>query len=356
MGFKDKVLKQTKANKPKAAGSNPSNPGEVREYYPKSIGIYCEDNPKVERRSIRPHVIGTNPPIHKTVNIEFKGNMFPAAACWYGKLFKDPIVVNMGYYPAHSLYPGTDTKIFPNVSNDFDKKIPILNNIGIEIPLSYDLLVPVTSERKRLSQILEKNLSDKGRERVKADLDKISKMADDEKVRTTHEVKILPKVFIPVMMAIVTEETDDEGELVTKYDPKLVIFEETMGIKKAKAMVTNKILESAGDMVGMLEYLYGDIGVESAIGQPIQIFRNTLASEGKDSLAPICAKLYEDKIPKALLPYFDIKDAPNLDDEALLRLIVLEMIQLFAPKGDTSSIEGKIKEYFWSTVEKNKDA
>jgi len=349
MGFKDKLIKKTNFSSPRAA-SGGSSTGEPREYYPKSIGIYCEDNPKVDRRSIRPYVIGSKPPAHKTTNIEFKGNTFSATPVWYGKLFAEPIVVNMGYYPVAALFPETDELIFPTSFNDYDKKIPIIKESGIDIPLEYDLLTSVVSERKRLSGILLKNLSDKGRAKVEKDLAALKDKADDEKTRTRHEVKILPKIFIPVMMSIVTEELDSEGELETIYTPKLVIFEETMGIKKAKSLVANKIIEEASDIGGMLDYLYEDI--LEAKGEPILLFRNSLAAEGKDSIPPIAAKKYEDKIPKALLPFFDIVESPNITDVDLLRIIVLEMIGLFAPKGDTSSIEGKLKEYFWSQVQK----
>jgi hypothetical protein len=350
MGFANKLIKKTAASTPRTATGNTST-GEPREYYPKSIGIYCEDNPKVERRGIRPYIIGSKPPTHKTVNIEFKGNVFPSTAVYYGKLFAEPIIINMGYYPANSLYPGKEERIFPNTSNDFDKKIPLVPDMGVDYPLSYDLLSPVPNERKRLTEILSKNLSDKGRAKVEQALANLASMKDDEKIRTTHEVKIIPKVFIPVLMTIVTEDTDEEGELVTNYDPKLVLFEETMGIKKAKTMVTNNLISSADDVEGMLDYLYGDIGDATAVGQPIVLFRNQLAAEGRDSIPPLAAKLFEDKIPKALLPFFDIKVAPTLDEAALLRLVVLEMIGLYAPKGDTTTIEGKLKEAFWAQIQ-----
>lgn len=354
MSFKDKLIKQQKTSSYSTTGNNASN-GEPREYYPKSIGIYCEDNPKVERRGIRPHVIGKNPPTHKPMNVVFKDNTMGATPVWFGKLFAEPVVVNLGYYPHNALYEGTDDKIFPNNGNDFDKKIPILNDIGIDIPLKYELLTPVVNERKRLSQILTKKLSEKGRASVEKSLAELNSMKDDEKIRTRHDVKILSKVFIPVMMAIVIEEIDEEGELVTKYDPKLVIFEETMGIKKAKALVSSGVLDEASNTLGMMEYLYGDIDTPEAVGQPIMLFRNSLGSEGQGALPPLAAQMYEDKIPKALMPFFEVGDGPQLDEQSLLRLIILEMIQLFAPKGDTSSIEGKIKEHFWNQVQKEND-
>jgi hypothetical protein len=355
MGFKDKLIKQTKTTAQRVANQTSSNPEAPREYYPKSIGIYCEDNPKEDRRAIRPHVIGKNPPTHKTLNILYKDKAFNTTPCWYGKLYAEPIIVNMGYFPPYALYKDTDDRIFPNNSNDFDKKLPIIKGLPLNIPLQYDLLTPIPNERKRLSDILKKNLSDAGRKRVEADLAALEGMKDDEKIRTTHDVKIIPKIFIPVMMMIETEVQNEEGEFVKELDPKLVIFEETLGIKKTKALVANKLIDSADDIEGALDYLYGDISDATAVGQPIQIFRNSMASEGKDSLSPICVRLYDDKIPKSLLPYFDIAEMPNVDDESLLRIIVLEMIQLFAPKGDTASIEGQIKEYFWSQVQKKED-
>lgn len=351
MGFKDKLIKKQAKQYSSPAGGSQQN-GEPKEYYPKSIGIYCVDNPKMERRLIRPHVIGL-PPTHRTTNVEFKGNVFSATPVWYGKLFAEPIVVNMGYYPANALYTETETRIFPASQYSFDKKIPLINESGLDFPLVYDTLVPIESERKRIAEVLGKKISDKGRAYLEKELERLNTLPDDEKLRVRSEVKVIPKIFIPVLMVIVTEEEDEEGELIQKFEPKLAIFEETMGGKKAKSLVANKVIEDANDIAGMMDYLYD--GTEGAVGQPIQLFRNPLAAEGKDTIAPVAVKLYEDKIPKALLPFFNIEFAPNIEEKDLLRIIVLEMIGLFAPKGDTDSIEGKLKEYFWAMVQKKEE-
>ncbi len=353
MGFRDKLIKKQKSSSPRVQGGGATNNSDgPREYYPKSIGIYCVDNPKIERREIRPYVIGV-PPTHKTSNVEFKGMHLPATPYWLGKLFAEPVLVNIGYFPAASLYTGTDTKIFPNSKNTYDKRIPLVQEeTGIEIPLSYDIVEPVENERKRLGEVLSKNISDKARTYLQDKLAKLQELPDDEQLRTTHEVKIIPKYFIPVLTTVVTEVEDEEGELIPQYEPKLAIFEETLGNKKANALFNNKILTERGDIEGLGDFLYSDIDDKDAVGKPILLFRHTYAAEGRDNLPPIAAKLYEDKIPKSLLPFFDIDFAPNIDETSLLRIIVLEMIQLFAPKGDTSSIEGKIKEFFWSQVQK----
>lgn len=356
MSFKDKLIKkQTKSSAPRAAGGAASSSDGPKEYYPKSIGIYCVDNPKVERREIRPYVIGT-PPIHRTSNVEFKGNTFAATSYWLGKLFAEPVIINIGYYPANALYAGTNEKIFPNSTNNYDKKIPILKEeTGLEFPLTYDVVEPVENERKRLAEILKKITYQPSIEKLQGKLEELKGMADDEQIRTSHEVKIVPKIFIPILTTIVNEVEDEEGELIPQFEPKLAIFEETLGNKKANALAKNKILDSKGDINGMLDYLYGDLDGEDVIGKPVLLFRNTFAAEGQDSLPPVCAKVYDDKIPKALLPYFDIKESPNIDSTTLLRIIVLEMIQLYAKKGDTESIEGKIKEFFWAQVQQKGD-
>lgn len=357
MGFKDKLTRKTqKSSAPRVAGGQTNSSEGPREYYPKSIGIYCVDNPKVERRSVRPHVIGI-PPFHKSSNVHFKGNDFAATPYWLGKLFAKPIIIELAYFPGNALYPGTDDKIFPNSINNFDKKIPLLEKVtGVKVPLTYDVVEPIENERKRLLEVLGKVTYQPSIEKLQKKLDDINAMPDDGMIRTTHEVKIIPKVFIPVLTTVVNEVEDEEGELIPTYEPILAIFEETMGMKRANALFNSKILDQKGDVGGMMDYLFGDIDpdeVEDVVGSPILLFRNPYASEGKDSLPPVCVKRYEDKIPKSLLPFFNIESAPNIDETTLLRIVVLEMIQLFTKAGDTSSIEGQIKEYFWSEVRKN---
>jgi len=347
--------KQTKSSTPKISGEQTNtNQDGTREYYPKSIGIYCVDNPKVERREIRPYVIGT-PPTHRSSNINFKGMDFQATPYWLGKMFMEPFVIELAHFPGNALYKDTDQKIFPNSTNNFDKKIPILPETGIEVPLVYDIVEPVQSEMNRIANdVLPKLTYQPSIDKLQKKLEDLKKLPDDEKIRTTHEVKIIPRVFIPVLSTVVNEVEDEEGELVPQYEPTLVIFEEAMGMRKANALFNAKLIDTKGDLSSMMDYLYSDIDPEEneeVTGMPVLLFRNPYASEGKDSLAPVCVKRYDEKIPKTLLPYFDIKSAPNIDRKTLLRIIVLEMIQLFTKKGDTTSIEGKIKEHFWAEVQ-----
>lgn len=342
----------SKALKPKANKTFTPNGGGTegpREYYPKTLGIHCVENPNVKRRELRPLVIGL-PPEHRPSNIAFKDNNFQATQHWMGKLFMEPFLINIGHYPVDALYPGTNDKIIPNAKTAFDKPIPILTEeTGIESPLTYELEAVVENELARLTEELHtKAKSEKAIAYLTSKIEALGKLDPTSKVRTAHDVKTTPKLFIPLLTTLVEEDEDFNKT----FTPVIAIFEESITYKKLSSLAKNGLIEDANDLDGALNYLYGDLN--EATGKPFQIFRNKLGAPDAQSAGPFAAKLFEGPIPKPLTPYFDLDETKfDIDIQKMLRIIVLEMIQLYAPKEDRSSLEGRLKNHFWSQVNKS---
>lgn len=345
MSFKDKLIK-----KPTAARQPLSTDGdEPRVYFPDSIGVYCIDNPNLDKRQYKPRVIAV-PPYHKTGSVEFKEAVFAAQPYWMGRLLTSPLLINIGYYPPNALYPGTDKRI---TSSKFDTRIPMVSDeTGIDIPLTYDTLEPVSSERARLLEVIPKVSKDK-KGYLETKLASLNELPDDELIRISHVVKTVPKMFIPILTAIEIEEEDADGELVPKYYPKIVIFEETLGITRSKALHSNGIISGQSETSEMLDYLYSDIDSQEAIDEKVIVFQNPYTGGGKNAFPAYAVKKHEGKVGKALAPYYEAElDEGSIKKfkDSFLRIVVLEMIQLFSKKGDVTSLEGQIKEYFWSQI------
>lgn len=347
MSFKDKLIK-----KPAAVRSNSDDGNKT--YFPETIGIYCEENPDINKRQFKPKLI-TVPPHHKTGSIEFKEALFSNIPYWMGTLVSEPLIINVGYFPPNALYTGTDKRI---TNSKYETKIPILQDIeGLEIPLTYDTVEPVVSERKRLYEIMEKVDKDK-KEFLQKKLDELKDLKDEDTIRVSHNVKTIPKIFIPILTSIEVEVEDEDGELVPHYHSKIVIFEETLGVSKSRALHANQCISSAYDTGEVLDYLYSDIDSLEMVGKKVLLFRNPYSGGGKNSSTALAVKEFSGKVPKALQPYFP-EDTTDINVEkfkdSFLRIAVLEMIQLFSKKGDVSSLEGQIKEYFWSQIRSLKE-
>lgn len=346
MSFKDKILNKRSSPKTSTPGVSPAGEG-PREYFPKQLGIYCIDNPAVERRDKKPLVIGL-PPTHRPGNITFKDTAFSNTQHWLGTLFAEPILINIGWYPVEALIPGTDERIFPHAKTAFNKSLPILTEeTGIEVPLSYELEITVENELARcVEELKTKAKTDNAIKYLTARIKELEPKEPTLKIRTVHDVKVTPRIFIPVLTTVVTEEFTDEGETLKTFEPVIAIFDEQLGAKKLAALQKNGLIQDKNDIGEAVEYLYGDLGAET-IGAPLQLFQNKL---GENIIA---AKKYEGVIPKPLTPYLSLDATKfNISEETLLRIVVLEMIQLYAMKDDTKSIEGKLKQFFWNSIKK----
>lgn len=347
MGFKDKILNKKSTPKTTTPGVAPAGEG-PKEYFPKQLGIYCIDNPNVERRDKKPLVIGV-PPTHRPGNITFKDTAFKDTQHWLGTLFAEPILINIGWYPVEALIPGTDKRIFPNAKTAFNKTLPILTEeTGIEVPLTYELEITVENEMARVTDELKtKAKTEKAIAYLEKRLTELEGKDPTLKIRTVHDVKVVPRIFIPVLTTLVTETFSDDSEYPIKsFEPVIVIFDESLGAKKLAALQKNGLIQDKNDIEEVIEYLYGDLGAEN-IGQPFQLFQNKL---GENILS---ANKYVGPIPKPLTPYLNLDATKfNISEETMLRVIVLEMIQLFATKDDNVSIEGQLKQFFWNSIKK----
>jgi hypothetical protein len=142
------ILKKLKFNKAFESTQSTSGASGEKTFYPETIGIYCVDNPKLNRREFFPRQIGT-PPTQVTKKFVYGDAQFNDQPGWVGRLYADPVVVTVNRYNPYALFTGTEERIFPN-ADLYDKKLPVIPESGIELPGFYDLLVPFN---KRLEEI-----------------------------------------------------------------------------------------------------------------------------------------------------------------------------------------------------------
>lgn len=342
--FKDKIKKN----------KSTQQQGE-RVYFPKTLGMYTIENPNIEKRKYQPDILAI-PPVHRTTTIIYKEDSFQRIGSWLCRLYRDPIVVNVGTYPAAALYSGTEELMFPMARNGFDKRIPLVGDeFGVNLPDTYDILTPVANEREKLLLKLKgANLSDKHRAFITKELEKIADMDDTAMIRTTHDVRVIPRLFLPAVVTDVVEEEDPEtGDLNKVYTPYLVIFEQALTISVGEALAKNKKVVDKYDPLESADYLFSDL--EDAVGEPIQIFHNPLASEGTKGKPVLCAKLYDEKLNSATTPLLNKDLDRDIDDKTLLRIIVLEMIGLYPTKDDKDSIEALLKNAIFEEIKASKD-
>jgi hypothetical protein len=341
--FKDKIKK----NKTQQQGE--------RVFFPKTLGIYTIPNPKVDRREYQPEVIGI-PPVHRTSSVQFKGDTFQALQYWLGILYKEPIVVNVGTFPAEALYRGTEERMFPTIKNGFDKKIPMVGEeFGIDIPDTYDILSPVANEREKLLKKLKgANVSDKMKAFVTKELDKYATMDDAAMIRTTHDVRVTPRIYIPAVVADIQELEDLEtGDIENTYIPTLAIFEQNLTISYSESLCKNKKVIDKYDPIEAADYLFSE--AEGKVGEQILIFKNPLAMDDRTGNKALCIKEYNEKLNKVTTPLLDLKFDKEIDDKVLLRIIVLEMIGLYPTKEDKDSIEALLKTAIYNEIKAAKE-
>lgn len=333
-----------------------------RTYFPESVGIYTIENPNTERRERNPRVISV-PSAQFTNNLVFKGQGFPDAGFWPGTLYTEPFVINLAVLPANALFVGTDQPMFPYASPSKDgkvisKMIPVLPHTGVEVPLSYDLLREKVKVKDELEAALSKTKSDWYKKTLTAQLEGLDSKTDAKGyVRITTKANLTQRVYIPLLTALRREEEDENGDIVESYTPKLVLFEQKIGIKMTEALITNKApgVDNKYDTAAATDYLFGDLLDEAGqfkVGEKIYLFKNTLGSVGGD--APYASSVWTDKINVRLRNAFGAALSKDITRETLERIIVLEMIGLYSKKEDVISPEGKLKEYFWSTIRKDK--
>jgi len=337
--FKDKIKK----NKSPQNNSN-------RVYYPKTLGIYTIENPKVDKREYQPEIIAL-PPIHRTTAVEFKGETFKQQGYWLGRLYKEPIVVNIGTYPAEALYTGTDERMFPLVKNGYDKRIPMVGEeFGLSIPETYDILTPVANERENLLKKLKKaNISDKMKAYVTKELDKLAELDETVMIRTTHDVRVTPRIYVPTIVANIQELEDLEtGDITKTFEPTLALFEQALTISFGESLNKAKKVVDKYDPLETADYLFSEAdGME---GEPVLIFRNPLAVDDKTGKHALCVKAYNEKPNPATFKLLDMKFDTDIEERTLLRIIILELIGLYPPKEDKDSIEALLKTAIYDEI------
>lgn len=324
-----------------------------RVFFPKTLGIYTIDNPKVDKRQYQPEIVGL-PLAHRTSTVDYKGDSFQRVTYWLGRLYAEPIVINMGTFPVDALYTGTDIPIFPNVSNNFDKRIPMVGDeFGVTIPETYDTLVSVESERKKLhARLMAEKVSDKLRAFVDKKLAELSSKADTDTIRVTHDVKMTPRIYIPAIVADVQELEDLEtGDIEKQYVPTLAIFEQNLTISFGESLQKSKKIDDKYDMMEVADYLYSE--TDNCIGDPILIFRHPLTTDSKTGNQAFCVSAYNEKPSKQTAPLLDIRFDREISHKEFLRVIILDMIGLFASKDDKESIEYLLRQAIYNSVKSN---
>lgn len=328
--------------------SSTSGDSTEREYFPEKIGIYCIDNPKLDKRTQFPKKVGI-PPFQVTKKFVYKDAQFSNQSAWLGKLYAEPIVITMYRYDPFALYRDTKTRIFPSASL-YDKRIPFLEDCGIEIPEFYDLSVPL---EKRLTDITETLGKTKNKELIKQLKDEKAKLeANDEgvtNITVTKRVKEEVKIFLPIITAIKSEDEDSEGNIKATFTPKVVLFQVSPGVGQAEALVSNGILENKYDMDALTSYLIGDLGDVSnnpnediSYNQaPLLLFENNLANKA------LTAINFPEDIKKSVAPYFEATLDKKISYNTFLKVIVLEILGLYPKKEEKDSLEDKLKQFVY---------
>jgi hypothetical protein len=332
-----------------------SNSSGSREFYPKKLGIYTIENPRIDKREHQPEVIAL-PPAHKTSQVTFKNETLSNITYWIGKLLCEPIVINIGMFPINAYYTGTDVKMFPESKTNFDKRIPLIGEeVGVTIPETYDLKTTVINERKDLIKKLgREGISEKRKEYLEKEMVKLDSMPDDGVVTTTHRVNVMPKIFIPMVCAEVKEVETEDGDIVQDYVPTVAIFEQSVGTKISEYLFETKRIKDKYDTIEAVSYLYGELA-ELQPDAYIQVFKNVSIQDSQKNPV-LCAQAYNQKLTKATLPYFDLELPKAITQRQLFRVIILEMIGLFAGKDDKDSIEGMLKSALYYEIKVERDA
>jgi len=337
------ILKKLKFSKQFSnTESTPPAGGAPRDFFPDAIGIYCIDNPKLDRREAYPKIIGI-PPTQVTKRFVYRDAQFNDQQVWLGRLYQEPVVVQLLRYDPYALEVGTDNRLFP-FAEKYDKKLPIIPESGVTLPEFYDVMV---SANKRLEEI-DTSLARAKKDSTIRDLqeEKSRILADsngaDTKIRITKAAKTEQKIFLPIITAIKNEEEDENGDVKVTFTPKLVIFQLSPGVKQAEALVGNKILENKYDLETLTQYLVGDID-DFAPG-PLMLFNNKLANDA------LTAINYPEDIKKSVAPFFDAALPKPISEETLFRIIILELIGLYPRKDEEGTLEKRLKTYFYSQL------
>lgn len=352
------ILKKLKFNKGFESTQGTSSDTGEKTFFPETIGIYCVDNPRLDRRQYYPKVIGTPPP-QVTKKFVYGDAQFNDQPAWIGRLYSEPVVITTYRYDPYALFQGTEDRIFP-YAEKYDKKLPVIPSSGIELPEFYDVLVPFEKRLEELEASIARAKKDFTKKELEKERDEIlSKSANPNAfVRITKRIKEEQKVFLPVITSIKKEEEDENGDVKTTFTPKLVIFQVSPGVKQAESLVNNGILENKYDLEALTTYLIGqtdrdddevDFDTETVFDytkKPILLFENKLAN------GALTVIKYPEDVKKSVAPFFNAELEKPISQETLFRILVLELVGLYPKKDEVGTLEKNLKSYLYKQFSK----